>query len=349
MELPTPRVRGLSARARRAVAVSAVLALALLYGSLSRLIWVVAVGWLMCVCALPICDFFEKRIPRATASLLALLTFAVFLALVLSLLVPRIIQQVTQIITLAPSLIRRAEAWLDALRKTPLAQKLNIGAGASGDFLQNVGQAVASGLPAVLAAIGKSADAVSRFFLSPVLAYYFLRNRDEFAYRLSLLLPASKRRKWLCALHAMKREISGYVRGQLLVGASVAILTAAGLAILGVPAWLVLGLLMGIFELIPYIGPLLGGIPIVLFSLPMGLYAALWAVGIVVAVQQLEGMVLSPHLMAGAIGLHPVYVLLLITAGGMLLGLRGMLLALPLFVCARGAAHALMYAEYEPV
>ena len=102
-----------------------------------------------------------------------------------------------------------------------------------------------------------------------------------------------------------------------------------------------LGLLMGACELIPYVGPLIGGVPIVLFALPMGLPATLWALGVTIAVQQLEGYFLSPRLMAGATGLHPVYVMLLLSAGGLLGGLAGMILALPAFVCLRGAFRVL--------
>ena len=98
---------------------------------------------------------------------------------------------------------------------------------------------------------------------------------------------------------------------------------------------------MGLCELIPYIGPFIGAVPIALFSWPMGLSTLLWALGVAIAVQQIEGYFLSPHLMAGATGLHPVYVLLLLSAGGLLWGVLGMVIALPLFVCVRGAARVL--------
>ena len=169
-----------------------------------------------------------------------------------------------------------------------------------------------------------------------------------FCYRLSLWIPSRHRRQVLIALREMRLEVGGYVRGQLLVAAAVSVLTALGLLAVGVPAWLVLGLLMGACELIPYVGPLIGGIPIALFSLPGGLSKLLWALGVAVAVQQIEGYFLSPKLMAGATGLHPVYVLLLLSAGGMLFGLIGMVLALPVFVCVRGAARVLCERPPKP-
>ena len=129
--------------------------------------------------------------------------------------------------------------------------------------------------------------------------------------------------------------------GQLLISLAVSVLTAAGLFLVGLPAWLALGILMGFCEFIPYVGPFLGAITIALFTLPRGSAALLWAMAVTVGVQQLEGFFLSPFLMAGATGLHPVYVVLLLSAGGMIAGLPGMMLALPLFLCVRGGARIL--------
>ena len=170
---------------------------------------------------------------------------------------------------------------------------------------------------------------------------YGIRNGKE--YRQTLI----DRRDLVPALQEMRREAGGYVRGQSLVALAVALLTAVGLMIVGIPAWLVLGILMGLCEFIPYIGPMIGGIPIVLFSLPLGISATLWALGVTVFVQQIEGYFLSPRLMAGATGLHPVSVILLLSAGGYLGGLIGMVAAVPAFVCVRGAARVLYETREE--
>ena len=216
-----------------------------------------------------------------------------------------------------------------------------------GRMRDHVAEAVGAIVPKVLQRIASASGKLMQAFLAPVLAFYFLRDRELFCFQLSLLIPLQQRKKLLTALREMRREIAGYLRGQLLVSSAVGILTAIGLLIVGVPAWLLLGIVMGVCDLIPYVGPYLGGIPIVLFSLPQGLYTVLWAVVAVVAVQQAESMFLSPQLMSGVTGLHPAYVLLLLSAGGLLGGIAGMLLSLPLYVCARGAVRALQCAARE--
>ena len=122
-----------------------------------------------------------------------------------------------------------------------------------------------------------------------------------------------------------------------MISAIVSGLTAAGLMLCGVPAWRVLGVLMGFFELIPYAGPVIGGVLAVLFSVPEGMICTLWTLGVLIGVQQLEGSVLSPKLMSGATRLHPAAVLLCMILGGGIGGVTGMLLAVPSVLCARAA------------
>ena len=118
-------------------------------------------------------------------------------------------------------------------------------------------------------------------------------------------------------------------------------MTSVGLLLAGTPGWLALGLLMGVMEMIPYIGPVIAGIPAVLLSLQGGLMQGIWALIVLLIVQQIEGGVLSPQLLSGATRLHPLMVLAAISAGGILSGAWGMLLAIPLVVSVRGAARGL--------
>lgn len=315
--------------------------LILCFTALSRLMGQLALALLLTALALPLEKQLEKRCSRTLSAIAAVSLLLLGVLGFLVLLVPSMIAQLSLVIGEVPKLIALIQDGLERLQENEWLAGLAPGLLRPDSALEKLGAWAGGSLPQLLSSIAAGADVVSRAFLSPILAYYFLRDREAFCYRLSLWIPARHRRKMLTALKEMRREVGGYMRGQLLVAASVAGLTALGLLIVGVPAWLVLGLLMGICELIPYIGPFIGGIPIALFSLPSGFSTLLWALGVAIAVQQIEGCFLSPKLMAGATGLHPVYVLLLLTSGGLLFGLLGMVLALPVFVCIRGAARVL--------
>ena len=114
-------------------------------------------------------------------------------------------------------------------------------------------------------------------------------------------------------------------------------MTTIGLLLTGTPGWLLLGALMGILELVPYIGPAIAGAPAVLLALQGGWGKALLTLIVLIIVQEVEGAVLSPRLVGGATALHPMSVLLLVSAGGMIAGALGMVLAIPVVVSIRGA------------
>lgn len=184
--------------------------------------------------------------------------------------------------------------------------------------------------------VSSVADGVGRFSLMVILGYYFLKDRERMLMQLELMLPSTARARVIAACGAIQRELSGYVRGQLLISAIVGAITAAGLAILRVPSFLVLGLIMAAFNLIPYFGAILGAIPIVLLTLSMGWLKVLEVAIMLFVAQQVENMVIAPRVTGRTTGLHPVVVILSLTAGGYLGGVMGMVFAIPGAIVARG-------------
>lgn len=338
---------GLSPPWQWAVGIGAFIALAIFFQPAARLLGQVAIGTLLAAAAMPLSRILEKRLPRPWAAGLSILGLILLVAGMIGLLVPHIIAQISLLIGQVPRLLQTLEAMWGKIASREWLERLNVDLLDPGKWLAKGAEWLGANLPAVISSIGAGVDFISRAFLSPILGYYFLRDREIFGYRLSLWIPSRHRKRMLTALQEMRREAGGYIRGQLMVALAVAVLTATGLMILGIPAWLVLGLVMGICELIPFVGPLIGGVPIALFSLSQGISTTLWALGIVIAVQQIEGYFLAPRLMGGATGLHPVYILLLLSAGGLIAGLLGMVLALPAFVCLRGAARVLYMTRGE--
>lgn len=315
--------------------------------AVGQLLFQTMLAVLLAWAAAPLGKLLEKRFPSGAAAFLALLAFFGLLAGALWLVVPQLLSQLSLAAGAVPQLLDWLQQMLDRLERTQLFTRLGITLTTSEELLQQAGSAAINAVPTLMQRFAGMGDKLARAFLSPVLAFYFLRDRDSFCFQASLIIPLRSRRRLLSALREMRREIAAYFRGQMLVSLSVALLTALGLLIVGVPAWLLLGAVMGVCDLIPYLGPYLGAVPILLFSLPRGVSTALWAIAAVLAVQQVESVFLSPRLMSGATGLHPAYVLLLLSGGGMVAGLPGMLLSLPLFVCVRGAARALRCTKQE--
>lgn len=287
---------------------------------------------------LPLCRQFEKRLPGGMAALLSLVAVALAAAALVLAVLPPVVRQVQQVGAMLPALAENAAsalqegaAWLNArgIDLAPLREGL----------LDKATGLAGRAMSRLVGAAKSAASGVSQVLLSPLLAFYLLRDRKRIASGLTLLLPVACRSRGVRAAREMRREAAAYLRGQLLISLTVGGLTALVLAVLGIPGWLLLGLLMGVMELIPYIGPVIGGAPAVLLALQEGWGHALWTAALLVAVQELEGAVLSPRMVGDATALHPMAVLLLVSAGGMIAGTAGMLLAIPAVVSLRGAIH----------
>lgn len=120
--------------------------------------------------------------------------------------------------------------------------------------------------------------------------------------------------------------------GQIVSMTLVGVLTGLGLWLIGVPSALTLGLLAGLLEFVPYLGPILAAIPAVLLALAVSPEMALWTVGLYLVIQQIEGNVIQPIVQQHAVDLPPALLLFSLVAGGALFGLIGILLAAPITV-----------------
>ncbi|MBR1584007.1 MAG: AI-2E family transporter [Clostridia bacterium] len=337
--------QGISRTGRQGLAVAVALLLALAWHPLFRLAGQLILALILTAIALPLCKQLEKRWHRAFAALMSIALLILALIGTIALFVPPIVGQIRLLIAQAPTFFQQLQDMWRRLRQQEWLSALGVDRDLPLQWINRAAAWIGESLPGLINGMAAGIDMLSRAFLSPLLAYYFLRDRETFAYQLSLWIPSRHRKRTLAALQGMRREAGSYIRGQLLISLAVGVLTAAGLLLVGIPAWLVLGILMGLCELIPYVGPFIGGVPIAVFSLPLGMSTTLWALGVTVAVQQIEGFFLSPFLMAGATGLHPVYVVLLLSAGGMIGGLPGMMAALPAFLCVRGGVRVFLKHE----
>lgn len=166
--------------------------------------------------------------------------------------------------------------------------------------------------------------------LGPVLAFYLLVDLPRLRVVAVNLIPPAKQAEVLHVGRRLSRAIGGFFRGQLVVATIVGVLVSIGLAVLDLPFWLLVGMIAGFSNIVPLIGPFVGAVPALVIALTtrdMG--TALWVIGIMVVVQQLESQVISPLVMNRAVKLQPAVVLLALVAGGSLMGFAGLLLAVP--------------------
>jgi len=189
-----------------------------------------------------------------------------------------------------------------------------------------------NGIISLFAGIG---NIILNSFIGVFISFYLLKDYDFFKKlyfnSVSLLMKESKFKRLNKTIFEINDIMSSFIRGQLLDGLIVGLISSVGLSILGLDFAFLIGLTAGIANIIPYVGPLIGCIPAIIIGiLSPNPIMALWAVILLLAVQQLDSAVISPKIVGDSMGLHPIFVIMAITIGGSIAGIMGMLLSVPI-------------------
>lgn len=203
-----------------------------------------------------------------------------------------------------------------------LEEQVTVFTAALRDIIANAGTFLFVGVTGIL-------STTMQVFFILLASVYFLYDFPRITKNSYRYVPARFQHLYGDLLYKTDRTVGGYLRGQLLITTILGVIIWLGLTLVGVPLALAISFLAAIFNLVPYLGPIIGIVPAVLLGLTVSPLTALLAVGVFVVANQLEGNLLSPMVLSRATNLHPVTVLLAILLGAGLLGLMGALLAVP--------------------
>lgn len=263
---------------------------------------------------------------------------------------PALWHQVGDLIERAPALLDRTLAWAETLRSRlvlsrfplvtdeTLARLEALDAEAVVAFLEGRQAEIArrawSGVLGLGRGLGSVLAILGYVVLTPVLTFYLLRDYDQIRRAIAELVPHSRRDAVFGFFRDYDRLLSAYLRGQMTVALMLGVITMVGLWIVRFPYAFLLGTVVAVFNLVPYLGLVLSLIPAVIIALLSGqVVASLIKVAVVYGVAQaLEGTVISPRIVGGSVGLHPVWVVLALAVGGFFFGFVGLLVAVPLAV-----------------
>lgn len=277
----------------------------------------------------------RMQLPRWAAILVVYVAILAVAALTVVLVVPTLIEQTR---ALAQDLPAIAESWQRRLVSQGfLERRLTMG-----DVVQ---QAPVHGdaLGAVLLAVWGFFGGVIGVVTVLVLAYYLVVDADDLFNAFVRLFPRPRRRRVRAVAHEIALKVSAWLNGQLVLSGVIGATSAIGLGLLGVPYFYVLALVAALGELIPYVGPLLAAIPAIGFAATVS-----WELAAAVAVfcfaqQQVENYILVPRIMQQQVGLSAVAVIIAVLVGAELLGIVGVILAVP-----TAAILQVLYQELRP-
>jgi predicted PurR-regulated permease PerM len=289
----------------------------------------------------PVCDRIERLgCSRTWATTIVSIGFVLAVAAALLLLLPLLQTQLVDLAKRLPDyaaqlsqhLLPRLQALAARFGIASLSDLGSNAAGQAGNLLGWVGKALLGLFTSGMAL----ANLLSLLFITPVVAFYLLRDWDRFIGQIDSLLPRAHAAVVRAQIAEIDRSLAGFARGQATVCLLLAAYYAAGLSLVGLQFGLAVGLGIGLLSFIPYVGSIAGFVTAVGIALAQfDSWLPVWLViGVFILGQFLEGNVLAPRLVGDRVGLHPVWVIFALLAGGALFGFLGLLLAMPVAAVA---------------
>ncbi len=315
-------------RAVQLLAVLAVVAvLVFVVTQLTLVVIPVLIALVLAAAISPLVGFLRRRgLPSLIATWLALLALVAVLAGVLWLVVRAVVDQWDELQDQALDGFAELQGYLEGLPFDVTEEQIRSVQDSAVDLLRS--DAVGSG---AIAGVSQTADFVAGFFIMIVVLFFFLKDGPRIWEFLLRPFEGERYERGRRVGDATVRTLGGYVRGTAIIAAVDAVGIGIGLAIVGVPLVVPLSVLVFLLAFIPLVGATLAGIFAALVAfVALGPVQALVVVAIVVVVNQLEGDLLQPVVMGRSLRLHPLVILFALTAGTVLAGVTGAVLAVPI-------------------
>jgi predicted PurR-regulated permease PerM len=292
----------------------------------------------------PAVGAFERiRIHRLVGSILAFLGLAGFVVAVTALVFPLVREQAVEFAQQLPDLYLEILNWLrdtgarlgidvdELLSQEAIEEWLNDPA--NQETIQDLLLGFGAGAGQVIRGVTEMVAVVG---LAPVLAIYILIDLDKFKKNTLGLTPPNYQEEVTYVAGAVGGALGSFVRGQILVSVIVGVASSFGMWLIDLPFWLLIGIISGFLNLVPFLGPIVGGALAALVALLNGdPWQAVWAVVIMVIVQQIDNHIITPVVQRTRVNLSPLVIVLALVIGGTLAGLLGVLVAVPVTAAIR--------------
>lgn len=292
----------------------------------------------------PLVNAFQRaRIPRIIGTFLAFLTLGAILVAAGFVLVPLIQQQSAEFASELPNLY---EVGIDWWQNIGERFNLDLGPPPTLDVIQEwiqdpANQATIQQVVGSFGTFGGRlirgvAEGLAIVVLAPLLSLYILIDLPRTKLVAAELTPPRYREEAVYVAGQVATALGSFVRGQLLVAFIVGVASSVGLWLLDIPFWLIIGILAGILNLVPFAGPVVGGALAALVALLNGsVTKALIAIAVFTAIQQVDNHIITPLVQRARVKLSPMVIVLALIIGGSLAGLLGVLVAVPVTAAIR--------------
>jgi len=298
------------------------------------------IGIIIAYMLIPLVKLLRKKMRKIFAVSLTYIIFLSIIFVLLFFIIPLVIEQFKIFIEKIPFYLEGITKFLNNFLKNNLILK-NLGNITGFNFVpansQEITKYILNNFNLNNINIFQSATTVTKtafniflnFIIGPVLGFYILKDTDIIIKTFIKIIPHNYKYQAVTVISKINNVFGKYVRGQLIISLIVGSLCTIVLLILRVDFAVLLGFIAGLFNLIPFLGPIIGAIPAALTALFISPIKALLVILLFIAVQQIDNYFISPNIMKHQVGVHPGVIIFSLIAGGAIFGWFGLLLAVP--------------------
>jgi predicted PurR-regulated permease PerM len=298
----------------------------------------------------PIVQIFERRkIRRIYCVIIVYLLFIILLLVFALVLVPRLLKDIKVLLENLPKHSLQIQGMISNFQNSYMNSNLPQGVkDVIDESVLNLQDLIIVTLQSFIDSIVNAFSRILNVIIIPVIVFYLLKDAEYFRKQAILVLPKKHRNKAILLFRDIDNAFGKFIRGQIIVALFIGILTTTALSIIDVKYAVFLGLFAGLANVIPYFGPIIGLVPTVMFALFDSPSKALYAAAAFIFIQQIESGILTPKIIGESVGVHPIYVILSLFIGGKLIGVAGMIMAVPTLVAIKlTVRHLLRYIKHE--
>lgn len=285
---------------------------------LKELLLELFVALLLMVILDPLVVFLSKyKIPRGISVLLTYLLIFGLLIGVVSSIVPAVVEQTTGFFNAFPNYLSKIGG-MSFINSDFLTGFVNNNVGSAPNAIFQLTFSVVNNIVGILTVL--------------VFAFYMLMSRDRLNDQLGLFFGESKQKELGELIDVLEKKMGGWARGELILMLSVGTATYVGLSLLGIPYALPIAIFAGLFELIPFLGPIISAIPSVLIGFGISPVMGIGAAALAFLIQQMENYILVPKVMEKSAGVSPLMTLIALAVGARLAGTVGAIISVPVLI-----------------
>lgn len=272
----------------------------------------------------------KKRVSRSVAIYIIVVIFLIIFIFTAFFILPVFMEELQNFTVMIPKYINLLEDYSSYINREyrkieyPLIIKEAIN-----NTLQKIEEQATDFMENVTNILFNSISIIFSLLIAPIITYYLLKDMEKLKKGFIRLVPRKRRRLCLRLSAEINKIFVGYLRGQIWVSIIVGVLSSTGLYFLQIKFYTILGLFAGLTNMIPYIGPIIGGIPAVFIALLNSPLRALGVILLYLLIQQIESSIIGPKIMSEKVGLPPLAIIFSLLAGAEIFGVWGLFLAIP--------------------